>query len=107
MRGGEEGVVADLRVGVEGQVVGQEAEVVFEQHAQPFEAPAIKPRRMKVPEEPVVDEHELGVGGGRALEQLALGRHARGHSSDSFAPGTCKPFGPRSSKSSGRRSCVR
>jgi hypothetical protein len=76
-RVGQQGVVADLRVGVERQVVGGQRDVVEEQGAQALRQPRREPQRRELPEQPVVDEHELRALLDRPPDQLELGRDAR------------------------------
>jgi hypothetical protein len=75
-RVGQQRVVADLGMGVERQVVGGERDVVAEQRAEPLGEPRREPDRREVPEQPVVDEHELCLLRDRALEQRPLRRDA-------------------------------
>ena len=53
-----------------------------------------QPGRLEVPEQAVVDEHELGVELDRALDQLALGGHARDDAPASARAGHLQPVGP-------------
>ena len=65
----------------------------------------VSPVGMEVPEQPVVDEHELGVELDRALDQLALRRDAGDDAPrPPRAPGTCRPLGPRSANAPGSSS---
>lgn len=75
---GEERVVPELGVRVEGEVVGGEAHVVIEEDAQAFPCLAPDHARVAVPVEPVVGEDELRADLDRALEELARGRDAAG-----------------------------
>ena len=84
-------------MGVERQVVGGEVDVVLEQRPQALGQQRRQPGRVEVPEQPVVDEHELRAELDRALDQLALRGDAGDHARDLRArPGTWSPFGPRS-----------
>ena len=49
--------------------------------------------RAGAPEDPVVDDQQLGALGGRELEQLSVRGDACCKVSTSAAPGTCRPFG--------------
>ena len=76
---GEQHVVSELGVGVERQVVGRERQIGVEERAQPpFQLGADHPR-VTIPEEPVMNEHQLGAQLGGPLEELAGGgdRHMR------------------------------
>ena len=83
----EERVVADLRMRVERQVVGGEVDVVLEQRAQALGQQRRQPGRVELPEQAVVDEHELGAELDRALDQLPPRADARDHRVISRAPG--------------------
>jgi hypothetical protein len=71
-RRGEERVVAVLEVGVERQVVGGQAHVRVEQDLQPSLRGAVERAWRARPEEPVVDEDEVGLGLARTLEELEV-----------------------------------
>ena len=90
---GEQRVVADLGVGVEGEVVGGERDVVQEERAQSPIQGVIDVLGHPLPEQPVMDQDELGVLGGRALEQLDAGGHARDQRSHLLRTGYLKPVG--------------
>jgi hypothetical protein len=75
-------VVAHLGMRVERQVITGERHVVVEQDAQPLLHRRRDRARVKVPEQPVVGDHELRAGLGGALEEIAVGRDARGHDAD-------------------------
>ena len=66
----EDRVVADLRMRVERQVVAGEVDVVLEQRPQAGGEQRRQPGRVEVPEQAVVDEHELGAQLDRPLVQL-------------------------------------
>ena len=67
----DESVVADLRVGVEREVVSRERDVAGEEcFESPFH-PLVDYARVAVPEDPVVDDEELGAELGRSPKQLA------------------------------------
>src|SRR4051812_25806769 len=53
-------VVTELGMGVERDVVGGEVDVVLEQRAQPLGQHRGEPGRLEIPEQAMVDEHELG-----------------------------------------------
>src|SRR3954468_3440277 len=78
----EKRVVAELGMGIERDVVRGEVDVVLEQRAQSLGQHRREPRRLEVPEEAVVHEHELGVQLDRALAQLSLRRDAGDHPRD-------------------------
>ena len=71
----EQGVVAELRVGVEGQVIGGQGDAPVEQDLQASLQRLVHRPHPGAPEEAVVDEHQLGLRGGRPLEHLRVGRH--------------------------------
>ena len=73
---GEQGVVAELRMRVEREVVRGQAEVGGEERLEPATLAPVDPDRLVPPEHPVVDDHQLGPGRGRALEELLRGRDA-------------------------------
>ena len=76
---GEQGVVADLGMGVEREVVGGEPDVVLEQRPQPLREHRRQPDGQEPPEQAVMDEDEVGLQLDGALDELPLGRHARDH----------------------------
>jgi hypothetical protein len=84
-RVGEQRVVAERGVGVERQVVGGEAHVALEQHAEPTGHAVAERLRSAAPEEPVVAEHELRAVRGGALEELQPGRDPGRHGGDILA----------------------
>jgi hypothetical protein len=57
-------------------VVGGERDVVLEQRAEPLGQRRRQAGGVEVPEQAVVDEHEPGVEGDGAVDQLALGADA-------------------------------
>ena len=77
-RVGEQRVVAELRMRVEREVVGGEAEVRGEQRLEPAALAPVDPDGLVPPEHAVVDDQELGARGGGALEELPRGRDAAG-----------------------------
>ena len=91
----QKGVVADLRVRIERQVVGGDRQLCTEGGAQAPRHPLAERRRRVAPEEPMVDEQHLGAGAERALDQLGVRRDPASTTFDtSPVPGTCRPFGP-------------
>ena len=90
----EQRVVADLEVAVEGQVVGGEREVGVEEQLQAALGGAVERARRPGPEEPVVDEHEVGALLARASEQLDIRRDAGYHGLDLLASGYLQSVGP-------------
>jgi hypothetical protein len=68
---GEQRVVSDLRVRVEGEVVRGERQVRGEEGLEPAFQPPVDEQRLVAPEKTVVHEHELRTGGAGAFEQLA------------------------------------
>jgi hypothetical protein len=87
----EDRVVAELRVGVQGQVVGREVEVVLEQGPQALGEHRREARGQEVPEEPVVDEDELRVELHGPLEQPALRAHGAHHPAHLAPAGHLEP----------------
>ena len=79
---GEEGVVADRRMRVERQVVGEERQVGGEERLQAAALAPVDPQWLVPPEHPVVDDHELRPHRGRPLEQLPRRRDAAGDLAD-------------------------
>ncbi len=67
---GDQRVVADLGMGVEGKVVGGEAHVRVEEQLQAALHAGVDGRGGRAPEEPVVDYEQVGLGGDGALEEL-------------------------------------
>ena len=78
-RVGEQRVVADLEVGVQREVVGGKADVGLEQDLQATLERAVDWSRTAAPEEPVVDDQQLGPLGGGEFEQLGVGGDSGGH----------------------------
>ena len=93
-RAAEQRVVADLGVRIQRQVVGGKADVGVEQDLQAALERGVDRPGTGTPEEPVVDDQQLGALGGGQLEQLGVRGDARGHGPTSAGPGTCRPFGP-------------
>ena len=77
-RPGEDRVVAHLGVRVQREVVAGQRDVVLEQGPQALGEDRREAGRQEVPEQSVVDEHELRPLCHGALDQRALGRDA-GH----------------------------
>ncbi len=75
---GDQGVVADLGVGVEGEVVRGQADVRVEEDLQAALERGVDRAWARAPEEAVVDDEQLGILGRGALEQLDVGRDAGG-----------------------------
>jgi hypothetical protein len=90
-RGCELRVVAELRMGVQREVVRDEGEVGGEERLQPAALAAVDPERLVAPEQAVVDEHELRARGGRTLEQLERGRDAARDPRDLLGPDDLEP----------------
>jgi len=76
---GEERVVADLLVRVEREVVRGERDVGAQQRAQARGEGGGEPERAELPEQPVVDEEELGVGRDGPGDELPVRGDARDH----------------------------
>lgn len=74
----EQGVVADLRMGVEGEVVGGEGDVRLEEDSQAAGEDRVDGSDSRAPEEAVMDEQQLSVLRCGQLEELGMGRDARG-----------------------------
>jgi hypothetical protein len=89
-----ERVVADLGVGVERQVVGNEREVGAEQRREARLLGGSDRSRSLVPEDAVMAQDHLGVEGGRPLEQVEVGGDAADHELDLFRPRHLKSVGP-------------
>jgi hypothetical protein len=74
-------VVAEFRMRIERQVIGEQAYVVAEQEAEPLLHPAGHAPVLAAPEQAVVHEDRIGLGKDRSLDQRA----ARGHARDDLA----------------------
>ena len=70
------GVVAQAGVGVERQVVGQQAHVVRQQQRQPLLHPAGDAGALAAPKQAVMHQNGVGPGRNGALDQFAAGRDA-------------------------------
>ena len=90
-RAGELRVVADLRVGVEGEMVGEQRQVGAEERLQPAAQTAVDDERLVPPEEPVVDDDELRPGGRGPLEQLERAGDAAGDPRHVVGAGDLQP----------------
>lgn len=90
---GQQRVVAELGVRVEGEVVGGQREIVAEERLEAGGETRVDPARGEVPEDPVVDEDELRPGLRRPLEELELARDAGGHRVEVRGPGNLEPVG--------------
>ena len=73
-RVGEQGVVADLGVRVERQVVRSQVQVGSEERLEAATLAPVDPDRLVPPEHAVVHDHELSAGRRRPLEELERGR---------------------------------
>ena len=91
---GEQRVVADLEVAVEGEVIGGEGEVGVEEQLQAALGGAVEGARRPGPEEAVVDEDEVGPFLARACEELGVGADARHDRLDLLASGYLQSVGP-------------
>ncbi len=91
---GEQRVVADLEVAVERQVIGGEREVGVEQQLQAALGGPVQRARRPGPEEPVVDEHEVGALLARAGEQLDICRDPGYDGLDLLPSGYLQSVGP-------------
>jgi hypothetical protein len=80
-----------LEVGVERQVIGGEAHVGVEQQLQPALGRPVHVPGRSAPEQPVVDEHEVGAERTGALEQLNTRRDPRDDRFNLAAAGNLKP----------------
>ena len=68
----ELGCVTQLQVAVQGQVVGDERDLVFEQEPYPLSEGAHEAGRLgSVPEDPVVDDHRIRLAIGRPDEEVS------------------------------------
>ena len=74
---GEEGVVAELRVGVKGEVVGSQRDVRVEEKLQTGCERLVDRADARAPEEAVVDQQEVRLFFCCALEEIGVCRHAR------------------------------
>ncbi len=74
---GGQGVVAQLGMAVERQVVGQQAQLAVHQLGHAAVLDAGEDRRVAAPEDAVVDQDGVGADPPGGLEQLATGRYAR------------------------------
>ena len=73
----ELGVVAQFRMRVERQVVGEQVDVVAEQQPETLSHPADHTAVLPAPEQAVVHEDRVGLGADGGLDQRAAGGHAR------------------------------
>jgi hypothetical protein len=87
-------VVAQLRVRIERQVVGEQVDVVRQQQGQALLHPAGDAPVLAAPEQAVVHEDGVGAGGDGRLDQRAAGGHAGDDAPDLGRPSTCRPLGP-------------
>ena len=83
--------VAERRVRVESEVVGDERHVRAEERLQSPALPPVDHERLVAPEEPVVDEHHVGSLGGGLLEERARARDATGEQRHLVAADHLKP----------------
>ena len=83
----EQGVVAELRVRVEGEVVGGERDVVVEQELQAALELRVDGGDAGAPEQPVVDKQQVGPLSGGQLEQLGVCGDAGGDRVDRVRTG--------------------
>ncbi len=79
------GVVADLRMGIQGQVGRVEAAAAQDERPHPPEKRPHQPLRL-LPEEAVVDDEQLGLFGHGAVKGLLAGVHGEGHFPDLRRP---------------------
>ena len=82
-------------MGIEREVVGDEAQVCAKERLEPAAQTAVDDERLVTPEETVVDEHELRARLGRPLEQLQRGGDATRdlvdvRRADDLQPGTAE-----------------
>ena len=74
----DQGVVADLGVGVERQVISGDRELGFERGAEPPRHPLAERQRLGGPEEAVMSERELGSGVHGGVDEGPVRRHPAG-----------------------------
>ena len=86
-------VVAELRMQIERQVVGEEAEAGAEQELDPPLARPDEPRILALPEVAVMDKQRVGAAGGGALDERTLAVTPETSRAISGRPSTCNPFG--------------
>ena len=91
---GEERVVADLRVRVEGEVVAGQRQVGVEERLEPAAHAAVDRPRLVVPEQAVVDDDQLRAGRGARSKSSSEDETAQTIFVTSSAPATCIPCGP-------------
>ena len=68
-------VVAEIRMGIQGQVVGEQADAVFEQHRNALASHPDQPRIFAAPEIAVVNQNGVGARSDRGAQQRKAGRH--------------------------------
>jgi hypothetical protein len=90
---GEQGVVAELWVGVERQVVGGEGEVGVEEQLQPALQGGVDGGEAGPPEEAVMHEEQTGAAGGGELEELGVGGDAGVDALDLLGAGDLQAVG--------------
>ena len=95
-RGRELGAVAQLRVGVEREVVRDEGEVGGEQRLEPASLAPVDHERLVPPEDPVMHEHELRLRRRGPFEELAGGGDTTNELRHLGCADTCRPGGPNS-----------
>ena len=87
-------VVAQLGVGIQRQVVGDEIDVVLEQQGQALPHPARDRAILTAPEQPVVHKDRVGPHGDRRLHKRKTGSDAGHDPQDLRAPLHLQPVGP-------------
>src|SRR4029453_2868888 len=90
----EQGVVADLRVRVEGEMVGGQRQVVIEERLQAAAEDAVDDAGVLVPEEAVVGDHKLRSGLAGTGEEVARGGDAAGDLGDVLPAEHLNAHGP-------------
>src|SRR5271165_1849184 len=86
-RAGEQRIVAELRVGVEREVIGRQGDARVEQDLKAASERLVDRSYAGAPEEPVMDEKQPRPLGRRELEQLGVRRDAGGDGVDLGGPG--------------------
>jgi hypothetical protein len=87
----QQGVVPDLRVSVERQVVGRKRHLGGEQGAKSRRHRLRQRRHLRTPQQPVVGEDELGAGAHGGLQELQVRRDAGGDAVDLGGAGHLEP----------------
>ena len=87
-------VVAQLRMRIQWQVVGEQVHIVPSNSASRCFIQPVDPPVLAAPEQTMVDENRVRIGVDRGLDQCQAGGHARDDLAHLVRPSTCRPLGP-------------